>query len=44
MPWENIGDCGDGQLLHERGRVIFCLEMGIAYLRHICGNPPPGCE
>lgn len=44
MPWESIGDCGDGQLPHEREWIVFCLEMGIAYLRHICGAPSSGCE
>ena len=44
MPWENIGDCGNGQLPHEREWIVFCLEMGIAYLRYVCGAPLPGCE
>ena len=44
MPWEHIGDCGASQIPHEEGWVLFQLQMGIDYLKHVCGDPPPGCE
>jgi hypothetical protein len=44
MPWEDIGDCGDGQVPHETDWIVCCLEMGIVYLRHVCGEPPEGCD
>lgn len=44
MPWENIGDCGDGQVPRDEDWIVCCLEMGIVYLHHICGDPPDGCE
>ena len=43
MPWEDIGDCGDGQVPHETEWIVCCLQMGIVYLRHVCGEPPDGC-
>jgi hypothetical protein len=44
MPWEDIRDFGGGQLPHERDWVVFRLEFGISYLRHVCGSPPPEFE
>lgn len=37
---ESIGSCGDGQLPHERDWIVFCQEIAIAYIRHVCGDPP----
>jgi|SRR5215468_379515 len=44
MPWEHIGNCGYAQVPHEREWMECCMELGIVYLRHVCGDPPPGCE
>lgn len=44
MPWEDIGSCGDGQMPDERDWVVTQLELGIRYLKHVCGPPPAGCE
>jgi hypothetical protein len=44
MPWEHIGDCGNGQMPHERDWMICQLEMGIRYLQCVCGGPPEGYE
>jgi hypothetical protein len=44
MPWENVGGCGDGQIPDQRGWVLCQLELGIRYLRCVCGEPPKGYE
>jgi hypothetical protein len=44
MPWEDIGGCGDGQLPQDREWLVCQLEIGIRYLRFVCGEPPKGCE
>ena len=30
--------------LTKTDRIVCCLEMGIVYLRHVCGEPPEGCD
>lgn len=44
MPIEDIGECDIGQMAWDRDWIVFQLEMGINYLKHVCGPPPPGCE
>ena len=44
MPWENIGDCGSGEIPDEREWVVQCLGMGLSYLTFILEDPPEGCE
>lgn len=44
MPWEYVGDCGEGQMPDEREWVVTELELAIRYLEHVCGKPPAGCE
>ncbi len=44
MPWESIGDCGDGQVPKETDWLVFELQMGIMYLKQVCGGPPKGYE
>lgn len=44
MPWEHVGDCGDGQLPHEREWVLTQLKLGLTYLKGVCGEAPEGCE
>ena len=44
MPWENIGDCGSGQLPNDRDWIVHCYEMAVSYLKFILGDPPEGCE
>jgi len=43
MPSENIGDCGTAQF-PDKHWIIAELELGICYIRHACGSPPPGYE
>src|SRR5579871_443405 len=43
MPSENIGDCGTAQF-PDKNWIIAELELGICYIRHACGSPPPGYE
>ncbi len=43
MPWENIGECGRADL-RDRERLVAEIELGIQYVRLICGDPPTGCE
>src|SRR3954454_21523443 len=43
MPWENIGECGWTDL-RERKRMVAEVEIGVRYVKLICGEPPPGCE
>ncbi len=44
MPWEHIGDCGNGRIPEDHDWIIFCLELGISYLKQVCGDPPNGCK
>jgi hypothetical protein len=44
MPWEHVGDCGAGQLPHERDWVLKALGLGVFYVTFVCGEPPEGCE
>jgi hypothetical protein len=39
MPWCHIGDCGDGQLPHERDWIVQCMEWAIEYLRWVVPEP-----
>src|SRR5579871_703599 len=43
MPSERIGDCGCAQY-PDKDWIIAELELGICYIRHACGEPPPGYE
>lgn len=43
MPHESIGECGCAQL-PDRDWMIAELELGICYIRHACGAPPPRYE
>src|SRR5690242_3719896 len=44
MPWENVGNCGNAQMPNQREWRLCQLEMGIRYLRCVCGEPPKGYE
>jgi hypothetical protein len=44
MPWEYLGACGDGQLPNEREWVVAQMQLGLTYLKGVCGEPPAGCE
>lgn len=43
MPWENIGNCGSGQLPGDRSWTVLCYELAISYMDFVLGNPPDGC-
>lgn len=40
MPWVMIGDCGDSATPGD----TFEFELGIEYLKLVCGEVPEGCE
>lgn len=44
MPWENIGDCGTGQIPRDRDWIIQCHEMAVSYLNFALPSVPAGCE
>lgn len=44
MPWQQIGECGNGQMPEDHDWIIFCLELGIAYLKQTCSPLPKGCS
>ena len=44
MPWEHIGECGDADAAYERDRMVAEVRLGVAYVKLICGEPPPGCK
>lgn len=41
MPWEIIGDCGPAG---SKSWMRLHRVWGIAYIKEVCGEPPPGCE
>jgi hypothetical protein len=41
MPREIIGECGCSQ---ERSEAVYETEVGIRYLKRVCGEPPPGMD
>lgn len=41
MPRESIGQCGCAQY-PDRRWITAELELAICYIRHACGEPPPG--
>jgi hypothetical protein len=41
MPWEHIGDCG---VPGGESWMRVQLELAVAYIREVCGEPPKGCE
>lgn len=42
MSWESIGDVGTGQLPGDEGWIEFCQNLGIQYIKLVCGEPPDG--
>jgi hypothetical protein len=43
MPSERIGDCGGAQY-PDKEWITAELDLGISYIRHACGEPPPGYQ
>jgi len=43
MPWDSIGSVNTGQIPDDESWIRFCLGLALRYVRHTCGNPPPGC-
>jgi len=44
MPWENIGSCGTACAKWDRDWMVAQTELAVAYVRHVCGELPIGCE
>ena len=44
MPWENIGECGDGQLPEDREWLSHCYSMAVSYLKFVIDDIPEGCR
>lgn len=44
MSWESIGDTGTGQMPHDRGWILWSLELAKKYVWLVSGAPPPGSK
>ncbi len=40
MPWESIGSVDTGEMPHEKGWILFCLELAKNYVHFVCGDGP----